>query len=205
MKAGEIYENPVTGECAQVRVGTLESGGEELVADLRIRAGGAVMGEHYHPEIEERFTVLRGLVAFRLDGRMEIAEIGHQVIVPPGMAHDWWNAGEEDAVVRVEIRPGARFETMIRNAYGLAQDGKTDAKGLPDLLQMALFAREFDDVVRFTRHPRWVQRVLFGILAPVAKLMGYRGSYPKYLGQTPLPVAPVEEFHAPACQPAGAN
>ena len=35
--------------------------------------GGAVMGEHLHAAIEERFTVLRGRVGFRLSGRESIA------------------------------------------------------------------------------------------------------------------------------------
>jgi hypothetical protein len=32
---------------------------------------------------------------------------------------------------------------------GLAQDGKTDAMGMPHLLQVAAIASEFDDVIRF--------------------------------------------------------
>jgi hypothetical protein len=47
---------------------------------------------------------------------------------------------------------------MIKNLYGLAQDGKTNAKGMPNLLQAALFAREFEDVLRFTKPPRPVQQ-----------------------------------------------
>jgi hypothetical protein len=42
-KAGDIIENPVTGERGVARIGTEESGGELLVADLYIRPGGAVM------------------------------------------------------------------------------------------------------------------------------------------------------------------
>jgi hypothetical protein len=49
LKAGDVLENPVTGERAVVRVGNEESGGELLVADLYVMPGGAVMGEHYHP------------------------------------------------------------------------------------------------------------------------------------------------------------
>ena len=64
--------------------------------------------------------------------------------------------------------------------FGLARSGKTDDKGRPNLLQAALFAREFDDVIRFVEPPRAVQKVLFGILAPVAKLLGYRATYPEY-------------------------
>ncbi len=81
---------------------------------------------------------------------------------------------------------------MISNAFGLARDGKTDAKGRPHLLQAALFAREFDDVIRFTSPPRLVQKALFGALAPIARLLGYRGSYPKYLASPPSrPGGPV--------------
>jgi quercetin dioxygenase-like cupin family protein len=180
-KAGDVIENPVTGERAVVRVGTAESSGELLVADLYVRPGGAVMGEHLHPGIEESFTVVRGLLGYRLDGREGVAVPKERLHVPSGTVHDWWNAGDEEAQVLVKISPASRFEEMIRNAFGLAQDGKTDAKGRPRLLQAALLAREFDDVIRLTKPPRLVQELLFGSLAPIARLLGYRGSYPDYM------------------------
>jgi mannose-6-phosphate isomerase-like protein (cupin superfamily) len=183
-----VIENPVTGERAMVRVGTEESGGELLVADLYIRPGGAVAGEHVHPNIEERFTVIEGRVGFRLDGREAIAGLGERLRVPPGVAHDWWNAGEEEAHVVVEIRPGKRFEEMICNLFGLARDGKTNSKGMPSLLQLAMIAREFDDIIVFTRPPLAVQKILFGALAPVACALGYRGSCPEYLDRPPSAV-----------------
>lgn len=180
VRVGDVFENPVTGERAIIRIGTDQTDGELLVSDLYIRPGGAVMGEHLHPALEERFTVLRGRVGFRLSGRTSIAEPGVTLVAPPGTPHDWWNAGTEQALVRVEVRPGARFAAFIANAFGLAQDGRVDRRGMPKLLQLALFAREFDDVIQFTRPPRVVQRVLFGSLSPLARLLGYRGSYPKY-------------------------
>jgi len=197
-KAGDVTENPVTGERAVVRIGTDETSGELLVVDLYVRPGGAVMGEHVHPAIEERFTVLRGQVGFRLSGQVAIAELGKKLIVPAGMAHDWWNEGPEEALVRVEIRPAARFEAMILNAFGLGQDGKVNRKGMPNLLQLAVFAREFDDVIRFTRPPRVVQRVLFGLLVPIARLLGYRGSYPEYLARGPTGFVEVEPMDVAA-------
>ena len=185
MNAGDVIENPVIGERAVVRVGTAESSGELLVADLYVRPGGAVMGEHLHPGIEESFTVVRGRLGYRLDGREGVAVPKERLHVPSGTVHDWWNAGDEEAQVLVEISPASRFEEMIRNAFGLAQDGKTDAKGRPRLLQAALFAREFDDVIRLTKPPRLVQELLFGSLAPIARLLGYRGSYPEYMMRPP--------------------
>ena len=196
-KAGDVFENPVTGERGVVRVGTVESGGELLVSDLYVRPGGAVVGEHVHPIIHETFTVVRGQVGFRVDGRESVAGSGKRLRVPPGTAHDWWNAGDEEAHVIVEIRPGARFEEAIRNTFGLAQDGKTNAKGMPNPLQAALIAREFEDVLWFTKPPRAVQKVLFAVLAPIARALGYRGSYPEYLEREPSETVEVEPWPMP--------
>lgn len=197
-KAGNVAESPVTGERGVVRIGTEQTRGELLVVDLYIRPGGAVMGEHIHPTIEERFTVLRGQVGFRLSGRAAIAEPGVTLFAPTGIPHDWWNAGPEEALVRVEVRPAARFEVFIQNAFGLAQDGKVNRRGMPNLLQLAVLAREFDDVIRFTRPPRMVQRLLFGLLTPLARLLGYRGSYAEYLARGPSGFVHVEPLDAAA-------
>lgn len=193
-KAGDVSENPVTGERAVVRVGTAQTGGELLVVDLTVRPGGAVIGEHVHPAVEERFTAVRGRLSFRVAGREGVAEPGEVVLVPAGVPHVWWNASPAEATVRVEVRPAARFEACILNTFGLAQDGRVNKRGMPNLLQLAVFAREFDDVIRFTRPPRWVQRLLFGGLTPVARLLGYRGSYPEYLTRGPSAVVPAESL-----------
>lgn len=195
-RKGDVFENPVTGERVVVRIGSEESGGDLLVVDLYIRPGGAVAGEHVHSYVEEWFTVREGRVGFRLDGHVSIASHNERLHVPVDMAHDWWNAGDEEAHVLVEVRPGTRFEKMVKNIYGLAQDGKTNAKGMPNLLQAALFAREFEDVLWFTKPPRPVQRVLFTLLAPIARLLGYRGSYPKYLERGPSERVEVEPWGA---------
>ena len=181
-RAGDMVENPVTGERAVVRVGTKDSEGRLLVSDLYVKPGGAVAGEHVHPIIEEWFTVKSGRVGFRIDGRESIAELDRRLHVPAGTAHDWWNAGQEEAHVVVEVSPAERFEEMITNLFGLARDGKTNPKGMPNLLQAALFASEFEDVLYFTSPPRAVQKVLFGVLAPIAWALGYRGTYPRYGG-----------------------
>ena len=196
-KAGQVVENPVTGERVVVHVGTENSAGELLMVDAYVRPGGAVTGEHVHPAIEDYFTVVRGRVGFRLDGRATIARLGQRLHVPAGTAHDRWNAGEGEALITVEIRPGGRFEEMIANLFGLAQDGKTNASGMPNLLQAALFAREFEDVLYITKPPRAVQKVLFTVLAPIARLLGYKGSYPEYLKREPSETIEVEPWTIP--------
>jgi quercetin dioxygenase-like cupin family protein len=181
-RRGDVYENPVTGERAVVRVGTDETQGERLVVDLYVRPRGAVAAEHWHPGMREQFTVVSGSIAFSINGKQTFAEPGKSIEIPPGVVHDWWNAGDDEAHAIVEIQPADRFLVFAGNLFGLARDGHTNAKGVPNLLQLALLAREFEDVVQFTRPPRAVQRLLFALLAPIARLCGYRGSYPEYSG-----------------------
>ena len=190
MRAGEVYENRVQGDRFVVREGSADSAGERLIGDLYIRPGGAVAGKHIHAYITERFQVVAGTVRFHLDGRDEVAGPGEQVEVPPGVVHDWWNVGDDEAHVLVDIRPAERFELMIQNLYGLANDGQGNARGVPRLLPLALFAREFRREGEFIRPPRIVQRLLFGALAPLARARGYKAINPDYLGPTGKAAAP---------------
>jgi quercetin dioxygenase-like cupin family protein len=88
LRRSEVHENPA-----------------RLVADLYIGPGRRLVAEHYHRGIRERFTVIRGRVGFSIGGRRSIAEAGVSIEVPPGLAHDWWNAGDEEAHLLVEIAP----------------------------------------------------------------------------------------------------
>ena len=182
MRAGEVYENRVQGDRFVVREGSEDTRGERLTGDLYIRPGGAIAGKHVHLYITERFEVVAGTVRFHLGGRDEVAAPGQRVEVPPGVVHDWCNVGEGEAHVLVDIRPAERFELMIQNLYGLANDGKTNARGVPKLLPLALLANEFRREGQFVRPPRIVQRLLFTALAPLARARGYKAISREYLG-----------------------
>jgi quercetin dioxygenase-like cupin family protein len=180
-RCGDVIENAVTGERAIVLVGTEESRDGRIVAFLGVRPGGAVVGEHRHPSISERFRVVSGRLCVRLDGEQSVLGPGDEVTVRPGAVHDWWNAGDEEAQVVVEVDPGRRFEIMLSTLFGLANDGLTNHRGMPHLLQAAVIANEFSDVIEFVRPPRAVQRVVFGALAPIGRALGYRPWYERYL------------------------
>lgn len=148
-------------------------------AELTALVGARVIGEHRHPALVEQFTVLEGELTVKRDGQTSILHQGETAVIEPGVWHDWWNAGDRDARVRVEITPGERFVHMIETFFGLARLGHTDGKGMPYPLQLALSAREFSDVIVFRSPPLALQRVIFGALAPIARWRGYRATYPQ--------------------------
>jgi hypothetical protein len=99
------------------------------------------------------------------------------VVVPPGLAHDFANAGDEDALVRVEIRPALKMEQLFETAVALAEEGRTMRKGIPKPLDLALFTRAFEQEVQAAFTPLWMQRLALAPLAWLAKRRGYASRY----------------------------
>lgn len=181
---GELYENSVTGERAVVLRGDIDGGGLPALVHLTVAPGGAVAGEHVHPAMDERFTVVSGRLQTRIAGRSGQLGPGEEALAGAGTPHDWWNAGDTPASVIVELSPASgleRFEAMIATLFGLANTGRTNGKGLPSPLQLALTASEFSDVIRMTRPPAPIQRAAFALLGAVARRRGLRPTYPELL------------------------
>jgi hypothetical protein len=141
--------------------------------------GAFVAAEHIHPLREERFTVIAGTLRGRVAGK-ELASVpGETVVVPKGVPHVWWNAGDEVLHCLVELRPALAIERFFETFFGLAQDGKVDPKtGLPNPLRLALMMRTYRNEIVLARLARLVQTLLFGALAPIGRLLGYTGAYP---------------------------
>ena len=179
IEVGELWENPVTGEYGSALELPWHNEQGRLVVELSALAGARVMGEHYHPAITEYFTPLEGELTVKCNGQVRILRQGETAVVEPSVWHDWWNATDRDIRVRIEITPGERFLHMIETFFGLARLGYTDSKGVPHLLQLALCAREFSDVMVLRTPPRLVQRAIFGALGLIARSRGFRATYPQ--------------------------
>ncbi|HEY5333993.1 MAG TPA: cupin domain-containing protein [Solirubrobacterales bacterium] len=180
-RAGQTIENPISGERITWRETAVSSGGELLSFDLELRPGAAVAAEHRHLRQEERFAVTSGTVGLSVSGDESALGPGDEAIVPPGTAHHWWNGGDEVAVVGVELRPALETEVFFETLFGLARDGRTNAKGIPGLLQIAVaYADLGESCPRLTRPPVSVQRLALTPLAPIGRMLGRRAAYPAY-------------------------
>ena len=191
-RRGQTFANPVTGERAVVLTDPETHPDRTLVAHLFVSPGGRVAAPHVHPGATERFHVLRGRVGFEVGGRRRELEAGQFCEVPPGTSHDWWQIGDEEAQVLVEVAPGDRFVRLVATTFGLARDGHVDSRGLPHLLQAAVSLTAYRDTVVFSTPPPRVQRLLFGFLAPIGRLVGKQPVYPEYLFSRDVVESPAE-------------
>jgi quercetin dioxygenase-like cupin family protein len=179
VKAGDILEHPITRERIVVLKTARDTGGELFQMELTLQPGGFVAGEHIHPLQDERFEVLSGSLRGSVEGKEWTAGPGDTRVVQAGTPHVWSNAGDTDLRVIVEFRPALKTEEFFETFFGLAQDGKVNPKtGLPSLLQTAVSASAFRNEIVPMRPLQVVQRILFGLLAPIGTLLGYKAKYP---------------------------
>jgi quercetin dioxygenase-like cupin family protein len=182
-KAGDTLESPLSGARIVFLKTARDTSGELLQLDDVMKGGGRVPIEHVHPHMEERFEILSGTLRFRVRGQERDVGAGETVVVPAGTPHVWGNPNEDEVHLILEFRPALRMEEWFETFFGLQKDSKVNPKsGLPNALQWAVISREYEDEIYLASPPLFVQRVLFGLLAPIGKLLGYKARYPAYSG-----------------------
>ena len=177
IRKGDRLENPVTGEVLIFHKTSRETGGEAVLVETIVRPDGFVAAAHVHPHQTERFEVLEGQLGLRVGDQELLAGPGEVVTVDPGSPHRFWNAGEGEARFLCEVRPALEFESLIETMFTLAADGKTNRKGMPNPLRLAVIARSHFDTVRLPFPPAWLQRLGLALGAPLGRLLGYRPTF----------------------------
>jgi quercetin dioxygenase-like cupin family protein len=164
-RGGRLIVNPISGERIVIRQSGAETGGELLSFDLFLPPGGHVPAGHVHPIQEERFTVIAGLMRFRLGHHTILARPGETVLVPAGTAHWFGNASAQVAHARVEVRPALRTEEFFAENEALSLAGRLGGTRLPRLSDLARILLEFRREVAVPYAPAFLVRALLTPLA----------------------------------------
>ena len=164
--AGDQIENPVTGERLVFHETSAETKGERVVFETIVQPGGFVAAAHLHPFQTERFEVLAGTVGMRHD--KEKVEL---------------HAGDDEARFVCTVTPALQFERLIATMYSLAAAGKTNRKGMPNPLRLAVIANHHFDDVRLPLVPQALQKLALALGAPAGRIAGYDATFDPIPGQ----------------------
>lgn len=147
--------------------------GDFLIIEHRVTRQGAMNGPHWHPVLTETFQVAEGRMRFVVDGKETILEAGGQLTVHPNQIHQFWNIGDRPLAATHEIRPPGLHGNMFGLIHKLECEGKLTSKGIPrNPLWLGLAWECIDGYL--AGPPPWVQTVVLGGLARLAKAIGYR-------------------------------
>jgi mannose-6-phosphate isomerase-like protein (cupin superfamily) len=188
-RSGDQIENPVTGERLVFHETAAETGGERVVFETIVQPGGFVAAAHVHPYQTECFEVLAGTLGMRRGKEKVELHAGETVTVDPQTPHKFWNAGDDEVRFVCTVTPALRFERLIATMYTLAADGKTNKKGMPNPVRLAVIANHHFDDVRLPLVPQLLQKAALMLGAPVGKALGFTAEYDPIPGELEPAVA----------------
>lgn len=175
------FEHP-NGERLKFTKTSAETNGELLEMEAVYQPHSEPPPLHYHPAQEEQFEVLAGEFRVRIGERERTYQVGETFTVPPNTPHWMHNLSDEDGRLRWQIRPALKSQDFFATLWGLAADDKLEPTGRPNLWQLAVIMRAYRDEFRVCSPPYFLQLILFGILAPIGRLKGFKAKYDEYSG-----------------------
>jgi quercetin dioxygenase-like cupin family protein len=179
---GQTWSDPVTGDIVEVLETGKENNGEQLSYRFTLRPGGFKPVLHIHEKQDEIFEVLSGKLTYNLNGELKTAGAGQTITLPKGSPHTHYNGQANEELVMIQtIRPALDAEWLVDSILGLTKDKKI-INGQPKFLQVMVWLRYYKARTYLAQVPVALQNALAYLLAPVARLLGYKAAYKEYSG-----------------------
>jgi mannose-6-phosphate isomerase-like protein (cupin superfamily) len=190
MTPDQWFTNPVSGMKLRMTQLPHETGGRQFIAEYSYgpHGGRDAFPPHLHLNTTETFDIISGSGAVMIGKETRKVKAGDSVLLPKNVPHIHpWSDNDGEIVVRqtaVCDPPDVEGMTAALQAaitiIGLANAGKANKKGLPDLLSLAVLAHGTIPQTYLAGQPKLVQKVLTGGVSVIAKAMGKRFAYPEY-------------------------
>lgn len=181
--SGKVISNTKMAGIVKFIKTAADTGGNLLEMEATFNTAVSSIPEHIHPNQDEHIEVLAGMVSIEIDGQERLYVAGESFDFPCNVPHRFSGAaGSEAAQILWQIRPALDSETFIETVCGLEADGKMEGSGVLNLCQTAVIYQAFHAECRLTKPSQLVQKMMFSILAPIGRLLGYQARYEKYNG-----------------------
>jgi quercetin dioxygenase-like cupin family protein len=189
------FENPTVGQRSRIVTLPADSGGKQFVLEYvtRLYGGEHANPAHLHTTFTETFEILKGRARYRIGSETKTAAAGDRIEMPPMVPHQhpWSDSLQElhvrhTAVANPPDLRGLNASLQVDiTIQGLARLGLVDGRGLPSLLQLAVLLDTTMPATYLDGMPIGVQRLLYGLLAPIGRLVGFKAAYREHGMITP--------------------
>jgi quercetin dioxygenase-like cupin family protein len=178
-RQGQVFVSATEG----FRQTVLKREGGLAWVELALESHAPGPPEHIHTSFTENFIVAEGTLSLLVNGEKKLLRAGESERVTPGTPHKPFNETDSRVVIRSPLTPEyaipERFLVFLTQAYGFFDESESNGRPPKALLQMSRFSPEYD--VWLASPPVSLQKAMFFIIGPTARLFGYRTQYEKYL------------------------
>lgn len=140
---------------------------------------------HVHTTFAETFAVVKGDLSLLVGDQVIVIHAGEEFTVPPGTPHRPFNPTANEVIVRGPLTPKYAiprdFGLFLSQMYGFMDESPAHARPPAILLQMSIFAPRYD--AWLAKPPLVIQRGLYAFLRPIARVLGYRSYYARFVLQ----------------------
>lgn len=181
LTVGQVFHSETEGITQRV----VKIDDEHIWSELMLHPNAPGPPAHVHTTFAERFIVAEGEVSMEVNGEIKVLRAGEEFLVEPGVAHRPFNASDREAIVRgPTTAPYALprdFGVFLTQVYGFFDESPANARPPRVVLQMSRFTPRYDSWIGGP--PVLLQRGLFWIVGPFARVLGYRSYYERFAPQ----------------------
>jgi len=173
---GQKFIDPQTGDTSEFIETAKETGGKYVKVKWTMKPGGIKVVKHMHPGFDETFEVISGKLTWEESDKKGKTGAGETITLKKGLNHAHNNEENEDLVMCQTFSPALDTDYLVETISWLSANGKWKG-GQPAFLQAMLWGQTLQCKTYLASIPRPVQDVLSVLLAPVAKMLGYKTYY----------------------------
>ena len=173
-KVGKSFHSKLEG--LSQKVVDVKNG--NLITDIEIQPKSAGPVTHIHEKFDESFTVKSGTLSIQYGTEIKKITTGQTIVIPKNTPHKPFN--ETDSIVVVTSEMPLDFAFCLSQIYPFWDENEANSKPPKILFQLAVFGDKFDSYPTVDAPPKPVLKTLKFLLAPTARLMGYKNYNQKY-------------------------
>ena len=166
-------ENRNTGETLRIGRARDVQGQSILTIDgsLPPRKNGPPLHVHFHQQ--EEGVVKAGSLAAKIGKDTVMVPTGGAGVFPAGVAHKWWNAGDDVLKFSGRVIPAGDLDRFLQGIFAVLNASRP---GRPSIFYLAHVLWRHRHTQALTAPPRVIQKILFPVVLLVGSVLGkYRG------------------------------
>ena len=173
-KVGKSFHSKLEG--LSQKVVDVKNG--NLITDIEIQPKSAGPVTHIHEKFDESFTVKSGTLSIQYGTEIKKITTGQTIVIPKNTPHKPFN--ETDSIVVVTSEMPLDFAFCLSQIYPFWDENEANSKPPKILFQLAVFGDKFDSYPTVDAPPKQVLKTLKFLLAPTARLIGYKNYNEEY-------------------------